>query len=266
MNFVVVMCLWLFPSIVLAQGFLENPTPNSSQSGQGIISGWHCSANRIDVVIDNSIRADAASGTPRGDTRDVCGDTNNGFGLPINWNLLGDGSHLVQVFADGALLGQAAISVTTFGTDFLTGKAGTWVIPQFPFSNTDTLISWQESLQGLTITGTRPHSTGGGGNFTGSWSGRAFSAIEVALSDVECFDADIGVTVNGSALSGAVHSDAGVTASLSGQVSVDGVLGGQISRNGGFFGVFSGQGGGSTLTGQWTDVFGCWRTFQMQKN
>src|SRR5262245_25398456 len=91
----------LITSTAIAQGLLENPASNTFQSGQGIISGWHCNAQQIEIVIDDTIHGVAAYGTPRGDTQSQCGDTNNGFGLQINWNILGDGSHTVIVLADG---------------------------------------------------------------------------------------------------------------------------------------------------------------------
>lgn len=43
----------------------------------------------------------ARYGTKRSDTKAVCGDTYNGFELLLNWNLLGDGEHMVVAKADG---------------------------------------------------------------------------------------------------------------------------------------------------------------------
>ncbi len=56
-----------------AQAFLENPQPNSFLSGLGVISGWVCDAQRIDIEFDG-VRSQAAYGTSREDTRSVCGD------------------------------------------------------------------------------------------------------------------------------------------------------------------------------------------------
>ena len=44
---------------------LENPQPGSFQSGIGLISGWACTANRIDIQIDSGITLQAAYGTAR---------------------------------------------------------------------------------------------------------------------------------------------------------------------------------------------------------
>src|SRR4029453_17418890 len=59
----------------------ENPASGSVQSGIGLISGWMCNANRIDIDIDGLATFQAAYGTGRDDTQGACGDTNNGFGL-----------------------------------------------------------------------------------------------------------------------------------------------------------------------------------------
>jgi hypothetical protein len=64
-----------------AQTALENPQPASFQSGIGVVSGWACSAQRIDIVFDSFPPVQAAYGTNRGDTAVACGDTDNGFGL-----------------------------------------------------------------------------------------------------------------------------------------------------------------------------------------
>ena len=43
----------LFPTFVFAQATLENPAPNSFQSGLGVVSGWACTANQIEIEFDN---------------------------------------------------------------------------------------------------------------------------------------------------------------------------------------------------------------------
>src|SRR5712692_10314197 len=75
------------PRFLWAQATLEDPQLGSHQSGIGLIRGWVCQANRIDIEIDGQ-KVQAAYGTTRGDTQSVCGDSNNGFGLTFNWNLL----------------------------------------------------------------------------------------------------------------------------------------------------------------------------------
>src|SRR5918992_2731893 len=90
------------PGRAWAQALLENPQPASFQSGIGVISGWVCTATRVDIDFDNgAFTLQAAYGTSREDTRGVCGDADNGFGLLFNWNILGDGEHRVRALADG---------------------------------------------------------------------------------------------------------------------------------------------------------------------
>ena len=105
-------------------GILENPGPGSFQSGIGLFSGWVCDASQIEIEINDRTRLQAAYGTIRSDTAGVCGDTDNGFGLLFNWNLLGDGTHTVRALADGREFDSATFTVTTLGTEFLTGVRG----------------------------------------------------------------------------------------------------------------------------------------------
>ena len=84
------LCLFLvgicFPQVGWAQVMLENPQPDSAQSGIGVISGWACDANEIEIEFNNdaATRRQAGYGTQRLDTQSVCGDADNGFGLLFN--------------------------------------------------------------------------------------------------------------------------------------------------------------------------------------
>ena len=134
---------------------LENPPPGSSQSGVGVISGWVCEAERIDIVFnpgtDNEKTFQAGYGTSRADTEGVCNDSDNGFGLLFNWNLLGDGQHTVQAKADGVEFGSATVRVTTFDTEFLRDVGKHARLQNFPNTGTDLIVAWQQSLQNFTI-------------------------------------------------------------------------------------------------------------------
>src|SRR5215208_5507450 len=132
------------------QAFLENPQPNSFLSGIGVISGWVCDAQRIDLELDG-IRTQAAYGTARGDTISVCGDSNNGFGFLFNWNLLGDGVHTVKAFADNQEFANATVTVTTLGEEFLRGATKNERLTNFPHPETDLIVAWQQSLQNFVI-------------------------------------------------------------------------------------------------------------------
>ena len=130
---------------------LENPQPGSFQSGVGVISGWACEAQAIEVSFDGGPRIQAGTGTIREDTQGVCGDTNNGFGLLYNWNRLGDGVHTVTAYADGVEFAEVTVTVTTLGAEFRRGLSREVNIPDFPEVGTDAVLQWQEARQNFVI-------------------------------------------------------------------------------------------------------------------
>ena len=132
-------------------GVLENPSHASFQSGIGVISGWVCDAEEVVIEIDE-LPLVAAYGTSRADTASVCGDTDNGFGLPLNWNMLGDGEHTVVAVVDGVELGRATVRVTTLGEEFVQGAAGTCEVADFPTPGEAVTLRWQEAQQNFVIT------------------------------------------------------------------------------------------------------------------
>ncbi len=129
---------------------LENPSLASSRSGIGIISGWACEAGEIVIELAGT-PVPAAYGTPRADTRRVCGDANNGFGLLVNWNNLGPGDHKIRALADGVEFARTTVRVTTLGAEFLEGVRRTLVVPEFPQPGEATTLRWEESLQNFVI-------------------------------------------------------------------------------------------------------------------
>ena len=155
-------------------GYLENPGTDSFQSGIGLISGWVCEAESVEIEIETAggevMRLEAAYGTARLDTArradgtPLCGDTDNGFGLLFNWNRLGVGEHTVVVLVDGVELRRATVTVTTLGegaaAEFLADVAGTCVVADFPMVDETVTLAWQETKQNFVITsGTRPAGT-----------------------------------------------------------------------------------------------------------
>ena len=130
---------------------LENPVPGSFQSGIGLISGWVCAAQTITLSFDGGPPQEAAYGTSRGDTEGICGDSDNGFGLLYNWNLLGDGSHTVTAYADGVEFASVTVTVTTLGAEFRRGLSREVIIPDFPEVGTDAVLQWQEAQQNFVI-------------------------------------------------------------------------------------------------------------------
>jgi hypothetical protein len=135
-----------------ANGVLDNPQPDSSQSGIGVISGWVCNASHVDIVIDEGATLVTPYGTDREDTVEECGDANNGFGLLLNWSLLGDGQHTVRALADGVEFGSVTFTVTTlWGMEYLRGASGSCRLSDFPWLGTAVVVRWEESLQNFVI-------------------------------------------------------------------------------------------------------------------
>ena len=146
------MALYGGPGPDAVVGFLENPRHNSSQSGVGMVTGWVCEAETVEVEINDSPQPQiAAYGTERLDTEKDCGDTDNGFGLLLNWNRLGEGEHTITVFVDGQELGRSTITVTTLGEEFPKGLEGEFILDGFPHPGTSVVVRWEESLQNFVI-------------------------------------------------------------------------------------------------------------------
>ncbi len=133
-------------------GYLENPSPNSFQSGIGVISGWVCAANEVVIAIGDLGSQGAGYGTERVDTQEVCEDTDNGFGLLFNWNLLGEGEHDVVAYVDDVELGRATVRVTTLGAEFLRGVEGECMVEDFPTAGETVTLGWQQNSQNFVMT------------------------------------------------------------------------------------------------------------------
>ena len=132
-------------------GYLENPSPNSYQSGIGVISGWVCEAGEVVITLGDLAPQGAGYGTERLDTAEVCGDTDNGFGLLFNWNRLGEGEHPVVAVVDGVELGRATVRVTTLGEEFVRDAAGMCTVTDFPTVGETVTLEWQQSQQNFVM-------------------------------------------------------------------------------------------------------------------
>ena len=141
-------------------GVLENPGPDSSQSGVSALWGWVCDAAMVEIEIETAQGEvepyAAAYGMERLDTQAPCGDTNNGFVLLFNWNRLGAGDHMVTALVDGLELGRATVRVTTVGEgdqqEFLEGAVGECVVEDFPSMEQTVTLEWQQTSQNFVIT------------------------------------------------------------------------------------------------------------------
>ena len=181
---------------------LENPQPQSFQSGIAAISGWACEAQTITIEL-NGVPYRAGYPTTRPDTQGVCGDSDNGFSLLWNWNNLGPGTHTVRALLDGVEFATTTVRVTTFGEQVLRGVSGIFPLSDFPHAGDTTTVQWEESLQNFVITDGQPH-TGGGYNRVAGVSavlenpslGSAQSGVGV-ISGWACEAEEIVIELNG---------------------------------------------------------------------
>lgn len=156
-------CISLQANLAFAQGgALENPAAGSTQSGIGMFSGWNCDAERIEIQLEDGSKSLAAYGTSRGDTAGICGDSDNGFGLLFNFNLLGTGEHTVVALADGEEFGRSTFNVLRMSTgEFLSGASATTTVSDFPSPGHSVTLEWSQAQQNFNIVYESIPSTGG---------------------------------------------------------------------------------------------------------
>jgi hypothetical protein len=138
---------------------LENPQPGSSNSGVGLLSGWSCQGPTIGISLDGAAPVNVPYGSSRADTAGVCGqgNINTGFGLLVNFNLLGAGTHSAQLFVNGAARGPATtFTVTVPAGEFLTGVSRQVTVTDFPSPGRTTVLVWQQSQQNFAIQSVSP--------------------------------------------------------------------------------------------------------------
>ena len=143
----------------VAAGELENPPNGASRSGIGVVSGWVCQANMVEIEFvrgNSTYRVPVAYGTSRDDTRSGCRDDgNNGFGLTWNWNLLAEGRWTVRALADGTAFDSASVDVVHLtDQEFAEGLVGECRVPNFPSAGQTTVLEWEESSQNFQIVDT----------------------------------------------------------------------------------------------------------------
>ncbi len=140
-------------------GSLENPGPDAKMSGIGIVSGWRCAGSNITAQFDDRDPIAVAYGTPRGDTRGQCADSdrvNNAYVLQWNYALLGDGEHTLRLFDDGVEFASTTFSVQTLGAPFVRGLDGEYQIENFPEAGRNAVIEWQQGKQGFGVIVSEP--------------------------------------------------------------------------------------------------------------
>lgn len=144
----------LLPMTAVAQGYLENPVAGSIESGIGLVSGWHCTAQEVRVFIDGVDIGKSGVGSIRNDTASICGQVNTGFSVLYNYNKLTPGPHTVSVYVDGAHLETRQFSsVRSGGVPYLDGASGAAVVANFPQAGVKTHLTWSQAKQGFIVVG-----------------------------------------------------------------------------------------------------------------
>lgn len=142
------------PLVSAGVGVLGTPVKDSTVSGVGVISGYHCTSRDIEVFVDGVSLGKAGAGTTLLGTQGVCGRTDTGYSLLYAFNNLINGQHVVTVTADG--LPFDSHMVTTFqsgGQPWLSGANKTVMVPDFPAVGNTATLQWMESYQNFLITG-----------------------------------------------------------------------------------------------------------------
>lgn len=134
-----------------ADAYLESPFQNSYESGIGLIRGWVCQAELVEIIIDGSYRLEAAYGTSRPDTSTVCGHDHTGFGLVFNWNQLGDGRHRLQASADNVDFADITFNITTLGEEYRRNIQYDVTTQNFPGTGQQAVLHWSEPHQNFVV-------------------------------------------------------------------------------------------------------------------
>ena len=174
MFFLLRLCLGLMvlvPSLAHAQltGALGIPGNGTSVSGVGVISGWKCEAEAITVEFLNDAgerivinEGDTPNpvpmlyGSERPDIRanGACPENDHdkvGFVAIWNWGELGDGTYTAVAYDNGEEFARNMFTVTTLGTNFLTGASKRVTVDDFPDPGDTTVLEWNEGTQHFEI-------------------------------------------------------------------------------------------------------------------
>ncbi len=156
-------------------GAVEQPRPITVQNGLGMVAGWLCSEDPVVLEIDGlpyhpapqpapvppplpHVVGTGGSGLPPRavDPHELCDDTATGFGLPVNWNLLGDGQHTLIAYLDGIEFARTLVDVTTLGEEFVHDAHGTCSVADFPLPDHSVSLVWQEAGQHFALSDGQP--------------------------------------------------------------------------------------------------------------
>lgn len=133
------------------ESMAEVPFEGSIQSGVGLIRGWACDADSVHVQFDDGPLLEIGYGTSREDTRSICGDNDNGYGMVIAWGLLGLGQHNARTFVDDMEVSSVDFEVAGLSEPFIPGLEGEYKLEDFPNPGVAVIVRWDEASQNFII-------------------------------------------------------------------------------------------------------------------
>ena len=148
-----IIAAFLLTSSVAYAATLEIPTPHTTVSGIGVISGWKCEAGELTVRFDGGAPIPLLHGAERADVLNAgaCDHATVGFLSIMNWGNLGDGEHTAVVYDDGVEFGRSVFTVRRFRDAFVTDAALTLPVQDFPHQGDSAVFTWSEATQHLEL-------------------------------------------------------------------------------------------------------------------
>jgi hypothetical protein len=147
-----------------SQSHWESPLAGGVESGQALIRGWICAAGTIRAELDGTSLT-LPYGSEREDTRPLCGDTDNGYALAINWADYRDGPHQMRLLLDDVPVETRTFQIATpGGQGTVSGVQRQQAVSDFPHPGDRLTLQWSEPHQNFRIiaysaaTGPTPHS------------------------------------------------------------------------------------------------------------
>jgi len=132
---------------------LEIPSPHTTVSGIGVISGWKCDAGALTVRFDGGEPVPLLHGAERVDVLNAgaCDHAHVGFVSIMNWGNLDDGEHTAVVYDDGVEFGRSVFTVRRFREAFVRGAALTLPVQDFPHQGENAVFTWSQATQHLEL-------------------------------------------------------------------------------------------------------------------
>ncbi len=157
------------PVVTDAEGRLENPSDGGFRSGIGVISGWVCAAEEVEVhilrrgVVRETFQVGYGTSRPDVPENSSCRNANAGFGMTYNFNHLPEGEHTIRAYADDELIGEEqTFTVVHLVEEFPDSNnflelddevqdRGECIVDDFPVTGERTWLKWEQSVQNFVI-------------------------------------------------------------------------------------------------------------------